>query len=94
GDLPLEPYEFDYFILCNKICGISHYNMQMKIIVESEEDYKKWLTEQATFETTMAPAAEVETPATTEKAPSTEAEETVITTEPEIASGKNETKNI
>src|SRR5699024_1616534 len=46
GDLPLEPYEFDYFILCNKICGASHYNMQMKIVVESEEDFQKWMAEQ------------------------------------------------
>lgn len=49
GDEPLEPYEFDYLLLCNKICGISHYNMQMKIIVESEEDYKAWLAEQPTL---------------------------------------------
>lgn len=49
GEMPLDPYEFDYMILCNKICGISHYNMQMKIIVESEEDYKAWLAEQPTL---------------------------------------------
>ena len=42
-------YEFDYVLLCNKICGASHYSMQMKIIVEEEEDYKKWLAEQATY---------------------------------------------
>ena len=33
-------YEFDYLLLCNKICGKSHYNMQMKIIVETEEEYR------------------------------------------------------
>src|SRR5690554_4013804 len=49
GDEPLEPYEFDYLLICNKICGVSHYNMQMKIIVESEDDYKTWLAEQPTF---------------------------------------------
>lgn len=49
GDEPLEPYEFDYLLLCNKICGVSHYNMQMKIIVESEEDYQSWLAEQPTL---------------------------------------------
>tara|TARA_B110000037_G_scaffold98829_1_gene115715 strand:- start:3800 stop:4879 length:1080 start_codon:yes stop_codon:yes gene_type:complete len=42
GEEPLDSYEFDYLLLCNKICGKSHYNMQMKIIVESEEDYKAW----------------------------------------------------
>lgn len=41
--------EFDYVLLCNKICGAAHYNMQMKVIVESEEDYNKWLKEQDTF---------------------------------------------
>lgn len=49
GEAALEPYEFDYVVICNKICGISHYNMQMKIVVESEEDYKAWLAEQPTF---------------------------------------------
>ncbi len=49
GDEALEEYTFDYYLLCNKICGVSHYNMQMKIIVESEEDYKAWLKTQPTF---------------------------------------------
>jgi cytochrome c oxidase subunit 2 len=49
GDEALEPYEFDYLILCNKICGVSHYNMQMKIVVETEEEYNAWLAEQPTL---------------------------------------------
>ena len=49
GEEALENYVFDYVLLCNKICGISHYNMQMKIIVESEEDYKEWLATQPTL---------------------------------------------
>jgi len=49
GEEALEPYQFDYLLLCAKICGASHYNMQMKIVVESEKDYKKWLSEQKTF---------------------------------------------
>ncbi len=53
GETTLDSYEFDYFLLCNKICGQGHYNMQMKIIVESEEDYKAWLAEQPTFGSTM-----------------------------------------
>ncbi len=40
---------FDYVLLCNKICGAAHYNMQLKVIVESEEDYNKWIAEQTTF---------------------------------------------
>jgi cytochrome c oxidase subunit 2 len=38
---------------CNKICGKSHYNMQMKIIVESEKDFQKWLDSQKTFGETV-----------------------------------------
>ena len=49
GDTPLDPYEFDFLLLCNKICGASHYNMQMKIIVESPEEYAKWMADQQTF---------------------------------------------
>jgi len=50
-----EPWEFDYVLLCNKICGTSHYNMQMKIIVETQEEYEEWISSQKTFgETVMA----------------------------------------
>ncbi len=41
--------EFTYYLLCNKICGAAHYNMKMEIIVESEEDYNTWLSEQNEF---------------------------------------------
>lgn len=41
--------DFNYALLCNKICGAAHYNMKMDIIVESEEDYNKWLASQKTF---------------------------------------------
>ncbi|WP_299106506.1 cytochrome c oxidase subunit II [uncultured Tenacibaculum sp.] len=44
-----DPYIFDYLLLCNKICGASHYNMQMKITVVEEADYNKWLSEQKTL---------------------------------------------
>ncbi|MFM1808218.1 MAG: Cytochrome-c oxidase [Bacteroidota bacterium] len=53
GEPNSDPWEFDYVLLCNKICGKSHYNMQMKIIVESEEDFNKWLKEQKTFSETV-----------------------------------------
>lgn len=45
----LDDWEFDYLLLCNKICGTSHYNMQMKIVVESEEEFNTWMKEQQTF---------------------------------------------
>jgi len=53
GEEPLDRYEFDYLLLCNKICGKSHYNMQMKIIVETEEKYNEWLKEQKIFKNSL-----------------------------------------
>ena len=49
GDMALDPYEFDFLLLCNKICGASHYNMQMKIIVETEQEFEEWMNSQQTF---------------------------------------------
>jgi cytochrome c oxidase subunit 2 len=48
GETALDPYEFDFLLLCNKICGASHYNMQMKIVVDTPEDYAKWLKDKTT----------------------------------------------
>ena len=53
GEEALEPYEFDYLLLCNKICGSNHFNMQMKIVVESEEEFNSWLAEQQTIAKTL-----------------------------------------
>ena len=49
GNSALDPYTFDFLLLCNKICGASHYNMQMKIVVDTPEDFKSWFTEQVTL---------------------------------------------
>lgn len=43
GDPPLL---FDYILLCNKICGAGHNAMFLKIVVDDEADYKKWIEEQ------------------------------------------------
>lgn len=49
GNGPIDEYdEFDYYLLCNKICGASHYNMQMKIVVETQEEYDAWMAQQKT----------------------------------------------
>ncbi|PKQ44354.1 cytochrome c oxidase subunit II [Confluentibacter flavum] len=53
GEEALSPYEFDYLLLCNKICGKSHYNMQMKIVVETQEEYDAWIKEQTTFKNSL-----------------------------------------
>jgi cytochrome c oxidase subunit 2 len=54
GEPNSDPWEFDYILLCNKICGKSHYNMQMKIVVETEEEYNAWMESQQTFSQLMA----------------------------------------
>ncbi len=54
GEPNSDPWEFDYVLLCNKICGKSHYNMQLKIIVETEEEYNEWIASQQTFGQLMA----------------------------------------
>ena len=41
--------DFDYVLLCNKVCGGAHYNMQIKIIVESEEKFNQWISGQTKF---------------------------------------------
>jgi len=48
-----EMYEFDYILLCNKICGASHYSMQMKIVVEEEDEFNDWLAQQPTLAETI-----------------------------------------
>ncbi len=49
-----EPVEFDYTLLCNKICGSSHFNMQMTIIVDTEKDYNDWIAKQKVVKTLAA----------------------------------------
>jgi cytochrome c oxidase subunit 2 len=44
-----DHYEFDFILLCNKICGASHFNMQMKIVVQEEDAFNKWIAEQPTL---------------------------------------------
>ena len=48
-----EMYVFDYILLCNKICGASHYNMQMKIVVEEEDKFNDWIAQQPTLAETI-----------------------------------------
>jgi len=42
----LQDTTFSYILLCNKICGNSHYNMYMEVEVKTEEDYQIWLSDQ------------------------------------------------
>lgn len=63
----LQNKDFDFLLYCNNICGSAHFNMQMKIIVETEEQYNKWIKEQATLKQTLYPPAPKEEPKDTTK---------------------------
>ncbi len=60
---------FDFILLCNKICGASHYNMQMPLTVVTAGEYDAWYTE-AMKKPFTAPAVTEEE----EAAPTTEGE--------------------
>ncbi|MEZ0181342.1 MULTISPECIES: cytochrome c oxidase subunit II [Flavobacterium] len=70
GGTALDPYTFDYLLLCNKICGASHYNMQMKVVVDTPEEYKKWLSEKTTLAQDIKAAAAAKKPEAEGAAPS------------------------
>ncbi|MFM9944566.1 MAG: cytochrome c oxidase subunit II transmembrane domain-containing protein [Bacteroidia bacterium] len=52
--------DFDYWILCAKNCGAGHFSMKLKIVVDTEADYQKWINSQAAAFTSKpeAPAKE------------------------------------
>jgi cytochrome c oxidase subunit 2 len=39
-----------YEISCNQLCGLGHYTMRAFLAVMSEEDYQKWIVEQASLQ--------------------------------------------
>ncbi|SHF45154.1 cytochrome c oxidase subunit 2 [Flavobacterium fontis] len=70
GKTGLDPYTFDYLILCNKICGSSHYNMQMKVVVDEPQEYQKWLKEKTTLVQAVKNAAKADAAAAAGTTPS------------------------
>jgi heme/copper-type cytochrome/quinol oxidase subunit 2 len=40
---PEERVLFDYVLMCNKICGAGHSNMQLKVIVETQQEFNQWI---------------------------------------------------
>ena len=41
---------FDYILLCNKICGAAHSNMKLKVtVVENEAEYNAWIAKKKTI---------------------------------------------
>lgn len=70
----LDDPDFEYVLLCNKVCGAAHFNMQMKIVVETEEAFEAWLAEQDEFLVKEdAEDLEMEQASTTDKNPKTTA---------------------
>lgn len=43
-----------YEVLCEELCGVGHFAMRSKVIVESEADFNTWLASQPTFAETQA----------------------------------------
>ena len=41
--------EYNYVLLCAKVCGAGHYNMQVKVTVVSEAENATWLAKQALY---------------------------------------------
>lgn len=44
----MKDESFDFILLCNKICGASHYNMQMPLVVTTPDEYAAWMKEAMT----------------------------------------------
>ena len=51
--------DFDYILMCNKVCGISHYNMQAPLTVESAGAFKIWNILLPIFEKSSGPSVGV-----------------------------------
>ncbi|RYX98770.1 cytochrome c oxidase subunit II [bacterium] len=41
--------KFNYLLLCAKICGTNHYNMQKMVRVVSQAEYDEWVVKQTTY---------------------------------------------
>ncbi|QUJ69941.1 cytochrome c oxidase subunit II (plasmid) [Photobacterium sp. GJ3] len=50
---PTERGQFD--ILCAELCGVGHFNMRGRVIVEDEAEFGRWLAAQPTFAQTQRP---------------------------------------
>ncbi|TBX70949.1 cytochrome c oxidase subunit II [Flavobacterium silvisoli] len=89
GQPALDPYTFDYLLLCNKICGASHYNMQMKVVVDTPEEYQAWLKENSpktivqAVKTAAAEAKAAEKPATSKDTTSAKGTDSTVVAQAE-----------
>lgn len=76
--------DFDYILLCNKVCGISHYNMQAPLTVESAGAFKVWNILLSPFEKSSGASVGVA---------GSDSTKTRAATEAEAAEGKNQQPN-
>ena len=44
----------EYEVLCAEYCGVGHYAMRAKVIVENETNYENWINQQETFSDLIA----------------------------------------
>ncbi|MCQ1060860.1 c-type cytochrome [Photobacterium sp. ZSDE20] len=51
-------------ILCAELCGVGHFNMRGRVVVEDDAQFGRWLAKQPTFAQTQQPASEVNQPIT------------------------------
>jgi cytochrome c oxidase subunit II len=52
---PTRTGKFD--LLCEELCGIGHYTMRGKVVVEEQADYQRWLSRYPTFAQTQSQIA-------------------------------------
>ena len=44
----------EYEVLCAEYCGVGHYAMRGRVIVQDKQEYNQWLNEQETFSELVA----------------------------------------
>ncbi|MEO8734527.1 MAG: hypothetical protein ABI373_09355, partial [Flavobacteriales bacterium] len=76
--------DFDYILMCNKVCGISHYNMQAPLTVESAGAFKVWNILLPIFEKSSGPSVGNAV---------ADSSKTQVATEAQAAEGKNKQPN-
>ena len=50
----------EYEVLCAEYCGLGHYGMRAKVVVENEQNYENWLEKQETFSNLIAKQKKIE----------------------------------
>ena len=50
----------EYEVLCAEYCGVGHYGMRAKVVVENEQNYENWLNEQETFSNLITKQKKIE----------------------------------